>query len=161
MEFLSKFFKSFGKDKDKDEEKKKLPLPKIAAWSGGTTVSCDGCRAIIPLDTWRYHCTECNNFDFCRDCYKAKKAEHGHYFAKETGDPHRNAERIGKAPALWECFEFVQIKSQSTERTRFGFASLTSLDSNGVGLYSISMRIDFVGALLSRLVMAAFRLNGT
>ena len=44
-----------------------------------TLVTCDGCK-ISPLIGKRYKCECCPNFDFCEECYKKKKAKHGHSF---------------------------------------------------------------------------------
>ena len=33
-----------------------------------------------PLVGKRYKCECCPNFDFCEECYKKKKAKHGHSF---------------------------------------------------------------------------------
>ena len=40
---------------------------------------CDGCRT-NPIKGIRYHCVECNDFDFCEKCYNEKKDIHGHKF---------------------------------------------------------------------------------
>ncbi len=42
-------------------------------------VTCDGCK-MFPLVGKRYKCQSCPNFDFCEECYKKKKAKHGHSF---------------------------------------------------------------------------------
>ena len=42
-------------------------------------VTCDGCK-MSPLVGKRYKCECCPNFDFCEECYKKKKAKHGHSF---------------------------------------------------------------------------------
>lgn len=42
---------------------------------------CDGC-GMNPLVGVRYHCLECDNFDFCSNCMEEKKNEHKHQFEK-------------------------------------------------------------------------------
>ena len=42
-------------------------------------IMCDGCR-VSPIRGNRYKCQECKNFDFCQDCYRKNKINHGHNF---------------------------------------------------------------------------------
>ena len=40
---------------------------------------CDGCE-MFPIKGIRYHCKNCDNFDFCEKCYLSKKNIHKHEF---------------------------------------------------------------------------------
>ena len=40
---------------------------------------CDGC-GMAPIKGVRYHCKECDDFDFCEKCHNEKKDEHKHDF---------------------------------------------------------------------------------
>ena len=40
-------------------------------------VECDGCH-VTPLRGNRYKCKTCKDFDFCEECYKKEKENHGH-----------------------------------------------------------------------------------
>ena len=42
-------------------------------------IKCDGCR-VSPIRGNRYKCKECEDFDFCQDCYRKNKINHGHEF---------------------------------------------------------------------------------
>ena len=43
------------------------------------TYICDGC-GMAPIKGIRYHCKECEDFDFCEKCHSEKKDDHKHPF---------------------------------------------------------------------------------
>ena len=65
-------------------------------------VRCDGCK-LDPIGGYLYHCKECEDFDYCEDCFK-EKVDHKHGFTKskvpggiereEAGKPRRFISRI-------------------------------------------------------------------
>ena len=48
-------------------------------------VTCDGCKK-CPIVGKRFKCESCPNFDFCEECYKKKKDNHGHSFKQVKTD---------------------------------------------------------------------------
>ena len=42
-------------------------------------IMCDGCK-VEPIKGTRYKCKECEDFDYCQDCYIKNKISHGHEF---------------------------------------------------------------------------------
>ena len=84
-----------------------------------TGVLCDGCGQ-IPIVGVRYKCTECSDFDFCRNCYSIKCChEAGHRFIKRVRGEHRSHEKtyvqcdgcvkmpmVGMYYSCKECKEF-------------------------------------------------------
>ena len=68
---------------------------------------CDKCLKPIPEGMFRFDCTQCDNFTFCKACFKSNKT-HTHKFSKQKvargeGPPQNSDELIAKA--YMQCCE--------------------------------------------------------
>ena len=58
---------------------------------------CDGC-GMAPIKGIRYHCKECDDFDFCEKCHAEKKDAHGHPFLSVAKSIYNPPEKKLRAP---------------------------------------------------------------
>ena len=61
------------------------------------TYICDGC-GMAPIKGIRYHCKECEDFDFCEKCHSEKKDDHKHPFLEVKKSLYKPPERKLRAP---------------------------------------------------------------
>ena len=85
-------------------------------------VTCDGCK-MFPLVGKRYKCECCPNFDFCEECYKKKKAKHGHSF-----------KQVETNMLLKEILQKFSPKTENNE----GKAIHRNITCDGCGKYPIT-----------------------
>lgn len=54
---------------------------------------CDGCQ-MFPINGARFKCRNCDDFDFCENCFKTRKHNTRHSFGRinEPGEPHIHQE---------------------------------------------------------------------
>ena len=89
----------------KYDEYKNLLIPetnKEIHWS----YICDGCN-MAPIKGVRYHCKECDDFDFCEKCHAEKKDEHKHNFLAVEKSVYKPPERKLRAPRFAGGLKFL------------------------------------------------------
>ena len=89
----------------KYEEYKNFLMPeqnKEIHWS----YICDGCE-MAPIKGIRYHCKECNDFDFCEKCHAEKKDEHKHKFLAIEKSVYKPPERKFRPPRFVGGLKFI------------------------------------------------------
>jgi len=116
MEFLSKFFsklKNVSSKKGTSDSEDERPEEKIPGLKGrytqvtNTSYACDACRVRIPMNEFRYHCTECSDFDFCTKCFGT--LTHEHRMSAEIGNPNLVGLHIREAKNLWKAFSYATL----------------------------------------------------
>jgi len=127
MEYVTKLLSKIGggavvvSDDEKKKQKKKKKKTKTKTKTGSKDVGvlehealgyiasnygCDFCHQQIELEKPRYHCAECNNYDYCERCFQEHGTEHGHYMSKEVGDPAKLSRDISNGESMWGVLKY-------------------------------------------------------
>ena len=89
---------------------------------------CDGC-GMAPIKGIRYHCNDCDDYDFCEKCHSEKKHKEGHKFLSIEKSLYKPPERKLRAPRF-VCDKTIHKDSEKYEPYKMFFRPERKEDEN-------------------------------